>query len=93
MLSPDPYAKHFGLMTVSDLVLVNKEGVAVTPTTKFVNAAGFIIHSSIHEARPDVNVAIHLHSPFGRAWSIFGRPIEMLTQGKHDFIKRCEGFD
>jgi hypothetical protein len=88
---PDPYAKHFGLMTVADLVLVNKEGVAVTPTTRFVNAAGFIIHSSIHEARQDVNVAIHLHSPYGRAWSIFGKPVEMLTQGRHDMTKKMTG--
>jgi len=76
----NPYAKHFGLMTVSDLVLVNEAGEAVEPTTQLVNTAGFVIHSALHIARPDVNVAIHLHSPYGRAWSVFGKPVEMLTQ-------------
>ena len=70
------------MVTVSDLILVNKAGEAVEPTKYTVNAAGFSIHSAIHIARPDVNVAIHMHSPHGRAWSIFGKPVEFLTQGK-----------
>lgn len=61
---------------------MNKSGEAVEPTIYTVNTAGFVIHSSLHIARPDVNVAIHMHSPHGRAWSIFGKPVELLTQGK-----------
>ncbi|KAH9907174.1 class II aldolase/adducin N-terminal [Xylariomycetidae sp. FL2044] len=76
----NPYAKHFACMTVSDLVLITKDGEAVVPTDKIINTAGFMIHSALHLARPDVHVAIHLHSPYGRAWSIFGKPIEILTQ-------------
>ncbi|RFU35518.1 hypothetical protein B7463_g822, partial [Scytalidium lignicola] len=76
----NPFARHFGILNVTDLVLVNKSGEAVEPTKYTVNAAGFSIHSALHMARPDVNVAIHMHSPHGRAWSIFGRPIEILTQ-------------
>lgn len=44
------------------------------------NAAGFFIHAAIHKARPDVDAAAHTHSPYGMAWSAFGRPVEMLTQ-------------
>jgi ribulose-5-phosphate 4-epimerase/fuculose-1-phosphate aldolase len=69
-------------MTVSDLVLINEEGEAVEPTDKIINTAGFMIHSALHIARPDVDVAIHLHSPYGRAWSVFGKPIDILTQGE-----------
>jgi ribulose-5-phosphate 4-epimerase/fuculose-1-phosphate aldolase len=69
-------------MTVSDLVLIDKDGAAVEPTDKIINTAGFMIHSELHMARPDVDVAIHLHSPYGRAWSIFGKPIDIMTQGK-----------
>ncbi|OJJ50347.1 hypothetical protein ASPZODRAFT_58076 [Penicilliopsis zonata CBS 506.65] len=76
----NPYAMHFGQITVSDLVLVNEEGQPVEPTKYKINAAGFIIHSAIHKARPDINAACHMHSPHGRAWSSFGRPIEMLNQ-------------
>lgn len=79
----DPYAVHFSTITVADLVLVDEEGRPVEPTTHKVNAAGFIIHSSIHKARPDVNAACHLHAPHSRAWSTFGLPIEMINQGKY----------
>ncbi|CAH0040391.1 unnamed protein product [Clonostachys solani] len=76
----NPYAMHFSTIKASDLVLVDEEGRPVEPSPHKVNAAGFIIHSSIHKARPDINAACHLHSPHGRAWSTFGRPIEMLNQ-------------
>ena len=78
----NPYAKHFAQMKASDLVLVDHSGRPVEPTPYKVNAAGFIIHSSIHRARPDIHAACHMHSPAGRAWSSFGKGIEMLNQGK-----------
>lgn len=78
----DPYAKHFKLIKASDLVLVDEEGEIQEPTKYTVSKAGFIIHSVLHQMRPDINVAVHLHSPYGRAWSAFGRPIEMLVQGR-----------
>lgn len=78
----NPYAVHFELMKASDLVLIDHHGRPVGPTKHKVNAAGFIIHSSIHRARPDINVAVHLHSPAGRAWSAFGKGIDMVTQGE-----------
>ncbi|KAF4122355.1 Ribulose-5-phosphate 4-epimerase/Fuculose-1-phosphate aldolase [Geosmithia morbida] len=83
----NPYAKHFSLMKASDLVLVDHNGRPVLPTPHKVNAAGFIIHSSIHRARPDIHAACHMHSPAGRAWSSFGKGIEMLNQGKQPFFR------
>jgi len=68
------------MINVSDLVLVNEKGETMEPTQYKVNAAGFIIHSEIHKARKNVNAAVHMHSPYGRAWSCFGREIEMLDQ-------------
>ncbi|CAG9948201.1 unnamed protein product [Clonostachys rosea f. rosea IK726] len=76
----DPYAMHFSLIKVSDLVLVNAEGEIQEQTPHAISHAGFIIHSVLHEMRPDINVAVHLHSPHGVAWSAFGRPVEMLVQ-------------
>lgn len=78
----DPYGIHYGMIKASDLVLVNEDGKPVTPTKYRVNKAGFMIHAALHKARPDVNAACHTHSKYGRAWSAFGRPIEMLNQGK-----------
>ncbi|EEH10052.1 predicted protein [Histoplasma capsulatum G186AR] len=73
----DPYAKHFACITVSDLILVNHEGTPLTATENKVNTAGFIIRSSIHQA---LNAVCHMHSPYRRAWSTFGKGIEMLNQ-------------
>lgn len=42
--------------------------------------AGFSIHSAIHKARPEVNAAAHCHTQYGRAWSVFGKPLGMLNQ-------------
>jgi ribulose-5-phosphate 4-epimerase/fuculose-1-phosphate aldolase len=71
---------HFGLLTVSDMVHVDEEGNRIGGADKPVNTAGFIIHSAIHRQRPDIHAACHMHSPYGRAWSNFGRPIDMLNQ-------------
>ncbi|KAK7214756.1 hypothetical protein V2G26_002759 [Clonostachys chloroleuca] len=99
-LKPDcfwinPYAMHFSKIRANDLVLVNEEGHPVEPTHRKVNAAGFIIHSSIHKARPDINAACHVHAPQARAWSTFGKPIEMLNQDSfmfYDDLAVYEGF-
>jgi ribulose-5-phosphate 4-epimerase/fuculose-1-phosphate aldolase len=63
------------------LILVNEAGKPLTPTKGHkLNKAGFMIHSVLHKRRPDVNAAVHTHSRYGRAWSVFGRPVEMLNQ-------------
>ncbi|KAK7447312.1 class II aldolase/adducin domain-containing protein [Colletotrichum acutatum] len=71
---------HFALRTPDDMALVNEKGEVIGGnTSRPVNAAGFLIHSAIHRARPDVVAACHCHSRFGKAWSAFGRPFEMLN--------------
>jgi ribulose-5-phosphate 4-epimerase/fuculose-1-phosphate aldolase len=63
------------------MVHVDGQGNRIGGANKAINTAGFIIHAAIHEARPDINAACHVHSPYGRAWSNFGRGIDMLNQG------------
>ncbi|KAJ5342078.1 Class II aldolase/adducin N-terminal [Penicillium brevicompactum] len=77
----NPLGIHFGLLKPSDMILVNEDGVAVGGNlSRPANAAGFLIHSAIHRARPDVNAACHFHSMYGKAWSTFAQPLEMLNQ-------------
>jgi ribulose-5-phosphate 4-epimerase/fuculose-1-phosphate aldolase len=71
---------HFGMLEASDMVHVNEEGQAIGGNKVAVNAAGFMIHSDIHKARPDINAACHAQSPAGKAWSTFGRPIDIINQ-------------
>lgn len=95
-LNPDtfwinPYGVHFGLLKVSDMVHVDDKGNRIGGANKPVNTAGFVIHSALHKRRPDINAACHLHSPYGRAWSTFGRGIDMLNQGMNDIFALTVG--
>jgi ribulose-5-phosphate 4-epimerase/fuculose-1-phosphate aldolase len=89
----NPYAVHFAMMKASDLVLVDHKGHPVLPTSHKVNAAGFIIHSSIHRVRPDINVAVHMHSPAGRAWSAFGKGLDMVSQDACMFYRNLAVYE
>lgn len=75
----NPFAVNFRHMRVSDLLLVNHSGQVVYGTRP-VNRAAFVIHSAIHEARPDIVAAAHSHSVHGKAFSSLGIPLDPITQ-------------
>ncbi|GAA6059169.1 hypothetical protein JCM10212_005514 [Sporobolomyces blumeae] len=77
----NPFGVHFGQITASNLVHVSPQGYPTDEGAQLpINTAGFHIHSAIHHARPDVEAAAHCHSVNGKAWSVFGKPIDLLTQ-------------
>lgn len=82
----NPLSKHFSQISVSDLVLVDEDGEIVIGDEP-INAAAFAIHSEIHKARPDVHAACHAHSVYGKAFSVFGRELDMITQDSLRFYK------
>ncbi|KAK6371951.1 hypothetical protein LTR64_003864 [Lithohypha guttulata] len=49
--------------------------------TRPANAAGFLIHAAVHKRRPDVHAACHCHTPHGRAYSAFAKPLPMSYGG------------
>src|SRR3954462_15911870 len=75
----NPFATSFRHVKVSDLLLVNHSGYAVYGTRP-VNRAAFVIHSAIHQARPDVIAAAHSHSVHGKAFASMGIPLDPITQ-------------
>jgi len=77
---------HFSLIRVSDLILVDENGLVVEGNEP-INTAAFTIHSAIHRNRPDVHAACHAHSVHGKAFSAFGRHLEMLTQDSLRFYR------
>ncbi|KAJ5211858.1 Meiotically protein [Penicillium cinerascens] len=90
----NPFAKHFSTIKASDLVLVDHEGYVTEGGAQLpINEAGFMIHSEIHKARPDVVAAAHTHSIHGKTWSAFGKPIEMLTQDACNLYGRIGVYD
>lgn len=88
----NPLAMNFRQIRVKDLILVNERGDVVEGTWP-VNTAAFVIHSSIHAARPDVAAAAHSHSMHGKTWSILRRPLDPVTQDACAFYEDHSVFD
>jgi ribulose-5-phosphate 4-epimerase/fuculose-1-phosphate aldolase len=63
------YGLLFEEMTASSLVKVDLNGGIVSDTPYNINPAGFVIHSAVHEARPDAACVLHLHTKAGIAVS------------------------
>lgn len=61
----NPFGMLYNEITASSLVKVDMQGrIVESGTTNFgVNVAGFMLHSAIHAARPDLKCIIHLHTP------------------------------
>lgn len=57
----------FDEITASSLIEVDQTGHAINATNAVVNKAGFVIHSAIHQARPEVGCVIHTHTQAGMA--------------------------
>lgn len=77
----NPHGKSFIHMRPEDLVLVNAKGeVKEGGNMHSINPAGYIIHSAIHEARPDVVAAVHCHSVPTKAFSALGCKLEPINQ-------------
>lgn len=88
----NPFAMHFGHISVSDLIQVDSAGKVIYGDRP-VNRAAFAIHSQVHAARPDVIAAAHSHSVHGKAWSALGRLLEPITQDVCAFYEDHSLFD
>lgn len=70
----------FDEITASSLLEVSLSGELVSPGNGVVNQAGFVIHSAIHDARPDVKYVIHTHTQAGMAVSAMQSGLLPLSQ-------------
>ncbi|RVD89338.1 uncharacterized protein DFL_000351 [Arthrobotrys flagrans] len=77
----NPFGVAWPTLTAEDLILVNKEGKVVDGgKVRLLNAAAYMIHHAVHEARPDVMCVAHSHSLYGRAFCALGRNLDIITQ-------------
>jgi len=77
----NPYGLMFDEVTASNLVKVDHEGnVLDDPTGSGFNAAGFVIHGCVHEARPEIGCVIHTHTRAGVAVSAMKCGLLPLSQ-------------
>jgi ribulose-5-phosphate 4-epimerase/fuculose-1-phosphate aldolase len=59
----------FEEITASSLIEVDQNGELLSPAEAQMNKAGFVIHSAVHMARPDVGCVLHTHTRAGMAVS------------------------
>ena len=61
----NPYGLMFEEITASSLVKVNMQCQKLHDSPFPVNPAGFVIHSAVHEARPEAQCVLHTHTRAG----------------------------
>ena len=61
----NPFGMMYDEMTASSLVKVDEDGNEKTDSEFGINPAGFVIHSAVHIARPEVACVIHTHTKAG----------------------------
>lgn len=90
----NPLGLGFDEITASSLVKIDYDGTVVGDSPYRPNAAGFVIHGGIHEARHDVDCVMHLHTVHGMALSALEEGLLPMTQhalrfhgriGYHDY--------
>lgn len=95
---------RFGLrydeVCASNLVTVSLDGEVVdagtADTDVDVNVTGFVIHSAVHAARPEIRCIMHTHSPGGLAVSVLKDGLQPMILDAMPFFDRvayhdCEG--
>jgi ribulose-5-phosphate 4-epimerase/fuculose-1-phosphate aldolase len=79
----NPYGMLYEEITASSLIKVDLDGNIVDRAEGVdysVNAAGYVIHSAVHAARPDVACVIHTHTRAGIAVSAMEEGLLPLSQ-------------
>ncbi|MYJ28528.1 MAG: ribulose phosphate epimerase [Acidimicrobiaceae bacterium] len=79
----------------TDLVLVAPNGSAADPDGRpaRINNSAYHIHHPIHEARPDVMAAAHVHTHWGTPFAAERRMIEPISQESALFYRDHSLFD
>jgi ribulose-5-phosphate 4-epimerase/fuculose-1-phosphate aldolase len=84
----NPYGLMFDEVTASSLVTITLEGRPVGSSPHGVNPAGFVIHSAVHKARPDVTCVLHTHTLAGCAVAAQADGLLPLNQTALEFTGR-----
>ncbi|MEU7768183.1 class II aldolase/adducin family protein [Nocardia sp. NPDC049190] len=74
-----PFGRHFSKVMPDELLHVDSDGTILSGEGP-LNRAAFVIHSKVHEARPDVIGAVHAHGLQGKAFSSLHRLLTPITQ-------------
>ena len=84
----NPFGMAFGEIKASNLVEIDHDARIVGNSEYPVNAAGFVIHSAVHRARPEIGCVMHLHTEAGMALSMMKCGLLPLSQHAMMFHNR-----
>lgn len=76
----NPFGLRYDEVTASNLVKIDLEGNVHDGSAHEINEAGYVIHSAIHAARPEVNCVIHTHTEVGMAVSCLEEGLMFVNQ-------------
>lgn len=74
------FGLRFDEISASNLVKVDTRGRVVDGGSRPVNPTGFTIHGAVHQARPELECVIHLHTPSGVALSMLPEGLQPTSQ-------------
>ena len=88
----NPYGLIYEEMTASSMIKIDHEGTIVQKPDfgdfdYGINRAGFVIHSAIHEAKPETDCVIHTHTWAGMALSSLACGLLPMTQTAMRFVR------
>lgn len=84
----NPFGLLYIQITASSLIRIDVNGKRLEDSPYEVNQAGFVIHSAIHAARPDLHCVIHTHTVAGQAVSALKCGLLPLNQSAMRFHNR-----
>ncbi len=87
LLWVNPIGVSFRQIKVSDLIQVDHTGRVIVGRRP-VNPVGLLLHSALHQARPELTAVCHAHSLHGKAWASLGRPLDPITQDACVFFEQ-----
>lgn len=83
-----PLGQLFSEVTADSLLKVSMEGEVLEGSEMQYNKTGYVLHSSVYLARPDVNAVFHLHTAAGVAVSCMEKGLLPLSQFSFHFYNR-----
>jgi ribulose-5-phosphate 4-epimerase/fuculose-1-phosphate aldolase len=84
----NPFGLRYDELRASDLIRIDIDGGQVSESEWPVNRAGYLIHSTIHRARPDLHCVLHTHEPVSQALAALRGDVIPLCQEGCQFYER-----
>lgn len=84
----NPFGLRYDEVCASNLVKIDLDGNILSETDWPINLAGYVIHSTIHKARPDLHCVLHTHEAVSQSLCATDTRVIPVTQEGCQFHER-----